>query len=96
MSALANTETAWPAPAICDERLAARVAVDATAFAELVDRYEQGLLRYTRSLLRDPHDAADAAQETWTRALGALRSSPVSVLSVRSWLFAIARNACMD
>jgi RNA polymerase sigma-70 factor, ECF subfamily len=96
MSALANTEIARPAPGLSDERLAARVGVDATAFAELVDRYEQGLLRYTRSLLRDPHDAADAAQEAWTRALDSLRTSPVRVLSVRSWLFAIARNACMD
>jgi RNA polymerase sigma-70 factor (ECF subfamily) len=82
--------------AIDDERLAARVACDATAFAELHERYEQPLLRYARSLLRDPHDAADAAQDAWTRALVALRESPGSVASVRSWLFTITRNACMD
>jgi RNA polymerase sigma-70 factor, ECF subfamily len=82
--------------ALDDERLAARVSCDATAFAELHERYEQALLRYTRSLLRNPHDAADAAQDAWTRALVALRESPDGVGSVRSWLFAIARNACMD
>lgn len=96
MSALANTAVV-PAPVgLSDERLAARVATDPTAFIELHERYEQPLLRYTRSLLRDPHDAADAAQDAWTRAFAALRESPVRVLSVRSWLFAVARNACMD
>jgi RNA polymerase sigma-70 factor (ECF subfamily) len=91
-----DAASAMGALAIDDERLAARVACDATAFAELHARYEQPLLRYVRSLLRDPHDAADAAQDAWTRALVALRESPGSVASVRSWLFAIARNACMD
>jgi RNA polymerase sigma-70 factor, ECF subfamily len=69
---------------------------DSTTFTELHRLYEQPLLRYTRSLLRDPHDAADAAQDAWTRAFAALQSSPARVLSMRSWLFAIARNACMD
>jgi RNA polymerase sigma-70 factor, ECF subfamily len=81
---------------ISDERLAARVSTDPTAFTELYERYAQPLLRFTRSLLRDPHDAADAAQDAWTRAFSALRAEPLRVLSVRSWLFAIARNACID
>jgi RNA polymerase sigma factor (sigma-70 family) len=81
---------------LSDERLAMRVPTDATAFAELHERYEQPLLRFTRSLLRDPHDAADAAQDTWTRAFASLRGEPLRVLSVRAWLFAIARNACID
>jgi RNA polymerase sigma factor (sigma-70 family) len=81
---------------VSDERLAARVASDPTAFAELHERYEKALLRYTCSLLRNSHDAADAAQDAWTRALAALHEEPVRVLSVRAWLFAIARNACMD
>jgi RNA polymerase sigma factor (sigma-70 family) len=81
---------------LSDERLAARVPCDATAFTELHERYEQPLLRYTRSLLRDSHDAADAAQDTWMRAFATLRADPLRVLSVRSWLFAVARNACMD
>jgi RNA polymerase sigma factor (sigma-70 family) len=97
VSALPKTAVVAPAPVgVSDERLATRVASDPTALAELHERYEQPLLRYTRSLLRDQHDAADAAQDAWTRALVALRDSPVRVLSVRSWLFAIARNACMD
>jgi RNA polymerase sigma-70 factor (ECF subfamily) len=81
---------------LSDERLAMRVATDATAFTELHERYEQPLLRFTRSLLRDPHDAADAAQDAWTRAFASLRGEPLRVLSVRAWLFAIARNACID
>jgi RNA polymerase sigma-70 factor (ECF subfamily) len=92
----ADVAFAMSAVVIDDERLAARVPCDATAFAELHERYEQALLRYARSILRDPHDAADAAQETWTRALAAMREGPGRVASVRSWLFAIARNACMD
>ena len=94
MSALPSTVTVQAG--LSDERLAARVASDPTAFAELHGRYEQPLLRYSRSLLRDPHDVADAAQDAWTRAFAALRESPPRVLCVRSWLFAITRNACMD
>ena len=96
VSALEHTLIEPVALGISDERLAARVPTDPTAFTELHERYAQPLLRFTRSLLRDPHDAADAAQDTWTRAFSALRAEPLRVLSVRSWLFAIARNACMD
>jgi RNA polymerase sigma-70 factor, ECF subfamily len=96
VSALEHTEIVPVAFGLSDERLAARVPTDRTAFTELHERYEQPLLRFTRSLLRDPHDAADAAQEAWTRAFAALSTEPLRVLSVRSWLFAIARNACID
>jgi RNA polymerase sigma-70 factor, ECF subfamily len=96
MSALEQTGYVPTPIGLSDERLAARVPSDQTAFTELHERYEQPLLRYTRSLLRDPHDAADAAQDAWTRAFAALSNEPLRVLSVRSWLFAIARNACMD
>jgi len=96
VSALEDTPVEPVAFGISDERLAARVPTDPTAFAELHERYGQPLLRFTRSLLRDPHDAADAAQDAWTRAFSALRTEPLRVLSVRSWLFAIARNACID
>jgi RNA polymerase sigma-70 factor, ECF subfamily len=96
VSALEHTDVVPVRLGLTDERLAARVPGDPTAFTELHERYEQRLLRFTRSLLRDPHDAADAAQDAWTRAFAALRSEPLHVLSVRSWLFAIARNACFD
>ena len=96
MSALEQMHVTPVGLGLSDERLAARVPTDATAFTELHERYEQPLLRFTGSLLRDSHDAADAAQDAWTRAFAALRAEPVRVLSVRAWLFAIARNACID
>jgi RNA polymerase sigma-70 factor, ECF subfamily len=96
VSALEHTDVVPVRVGLTDERLAARVPSDPTAFTELHERYEQPLLRFTRSLLRDPHDAADAAQDAWTRAFAALGAEPLRVLSVRSWLFAIARNACFD
>ncbi|MDX6655586.1 MAG: hypothetical protein QOH62_379 [Solirubrobacteraceae bacterium] len=69
---------------------------DSLAFAELHRRYDGALRRFAEGMLRDPHDAADVAQDTWARALSGLSDPPIHVLSVRPWLYAIARNACLD
>jgi RNA polymerase sigma factor (sigma-70 family) len=71
-------------------------ASDSLAFAELHRRYDGALRRFAEGMLRDPHDAADVAQDTWARALSGLSDPPIHVLSVRPWLYAIARNACLD
>lgn len=54
------------------------------------------LLRFCRWMLRDSDEAHDALQDTWIRALAALRDDRVGVAAHRPWLFAIARNVCLD
>ena len=61
---------------------------------EIVD-LQPRLLGFARSLTRDPEEAADLAQETTARALGALRSfSPGT--NLRAWLFRILRNTYLN
>jgi RNA polymerase sigma factor (sigma-70 family) len=69
----------------------------ADAFADdLYARYWTGLVRYVNSMLRDPHQAEEIAQETMLRAwrhadiLGPDRGSPWS------WLRRVAHNIMID
>lgn len=64
--------------------------------AELHERHEAELLRFCRWMLKDRDDAADAVQDTWIRAMTALGDGAVRVAAHRPWLFAIARNVCLD
>lgn len=74
----------------------ARPAADDRLFAELHARHEAELLRFCRWMLKNGEDAADAAQDTWIRAMTALAEGNVRVAAHRPWLFAIARNVCLD
>lgn len=65
------------------------------AVAELYRRYGKELFEYLCWLTKDPHRAEDLLQETFIRAMGGLfRFEGRS--SVRTWLFAIARNSYID
>jgi len=74
-----------------DTRLVARaLAGDGRAADEIVRLHSARVLRVCRSVLRDAHDADDAAQETWIRALRALPRFRGDDLG--AWLATIARN----
>ena len=98
---LAVTRARRPAPAFVpaaldDESLARRAgAGDDGALAELYGRYHQGLYRYCLSLVGDEDDARDALQETFVKALGALRRE-VRDAPLRPWLYRIAHNEAMS
>jgi RNA polymerase sigma factor (sigma-70 family) len=80
-------------PAISDESLAHGVRDgDDGAFEVLYQRYWEPLRRYAGRLLRDAVEGEDAAQVAFANAYRALRSGQTP-LSVRPWLYAIARNA---
>jgi RNA polymerase sigma factor (sigma-70 family) len=64
--------------------------------AALHERHSDELLRFCRWMLKNSDDAADALQDTWIRAMSALTEDGVRVASMRPWLYAIARNACLD
>jgi len=67
---------------------------DRDAFAELVERHQDGLYTMALRLLGRPEDAADVVQETFLRAYVNLpRLRPASV---RAWLFRVAVNAAHD
>lgn len=84
-----------PRPAPPATRRAPRPDAD-RILALLHESHGTELLRFCRWMLRDDEEAHDALQDTWIRALGALRDSRVGVAAHRPWLFAIARNVCLD
>jgi RNA polymerase sigma factor (sigma-70 family) len=76
------------------EVVATIVAGEPDGLAAAYDRYADSLYTYCRSMLPDPADAADAAQDAFviaaSRAEG-LRDPE----RLRAWLYAIARNECL-
>jgi RNA polymerase sigma-70 factor, ECF subfamily len=77
------------------ELLAAHVAGDRFAFAELFRRHHRQLHRIARLTSRCAEDAEDALQEAMAsahRAAGAFRHDA----AVSSWLHRIVVNACLD
>jgi RNA polymerase sigma-70 factor (ECF subfamily) len=67
-------------------------AGDACAFERFVERHEASISRFLTNVLDDPAAAEDALQETFLAAWRAARRFR-GESSVRTWVFAIARNA---
>lgn len=68
---------------------------DAEAFGKIVDAYQSRLFGFVRRMVKDADEAADVAQETFVRAFqGIHRFDGRS--SIRTWLFRIAYNLCID
>ena len=57
--------------------------------------YFRDVYRYVRALSQNEHLAEEIAQETFTRALGAVDRFDGRG-DVRAWLFTIAKNAWVD
>ena len=77
------------------ELLAAHVAGDRYAFAELFGRHQRQLHRLARLTTRCPEDAEDALQDAMLsahRGAGSFRYDA----AVGSWLHRIVVNACLD
>jgi RNA polymerase sigma-70 factor (ECF subfamily) len=77
------------------ELLAAHVAGDRYAFAELFHRHHRKLRRLAARTSRCPEDAADALQDAMLaahRSAGSFRRDA----AVSSWLHRIVLNACLD
>jgi RNA polymerase sigma-70 factor, ECF subfamily len=86
--------TREPVPTLPDEEaewIRAAQAGDRGAFARLVERYWDRLYRWLYHLTRDRHAAEDLTQETFLRALAAVKSfRPGS--NFRAWVFRIGHN----
>jgi RNA polymerase sigma factor (sigma-70 family) len=66
---------------------------DEAAAADLVERHAQETFRLALSILDDPTEAEEAAQEAWLKALDHLDAFRGEA-SFRTWLFTITLNTC--
>lgn len=75
-----------------DEQLIDQIqAGNPAAFAQLYQRYKNGIFAFCFRLLRDRDDALDAAQEIFVKIHNRLHSLN-DTSSFRAWMFTIARN----
>jgi RNA polymerase sigma-70 factor (ECF subfamily) len=70
---------------------------DAEAYAGLVERYQGPLIAFLFQMIRDREAARELAQETFLKAYVSIREYETrNQAAFSTWLFAIARNGCID
>ena len=78
-----------------DQLLELLRAGDEAALAELMRQHRHSIVNFCYRLLGNAGEADDAAQETFVRCYQA-RHRLRSGTKLSTWLFAIARNLCLD
>ena len=68
---------------------------DCKAFDEIVARYKDGIYNYICRMISNRDDAEDLAQEVFVRAYASMKSFRRDS-NLRTWLFRIATNLCVD
>ncbi|HVL39713.1 MAG TPA: sigma-70 family RNA polymerase sigma factor [Fimbriimonadaceae bacterium] len=68
---------------------------DMEAFGKIVDAYQNRVFGFVRRMVGDPDESADIAQEVFIRAFQSFRRFD-GRSSLRTWLFRIAYNLCVD
>ncbi len=81
---------------LSDEELLRRYCHDRRAadFEALFARHAPSLYRHCRHFLKNPEDSRDAVMQVFEKCIRSLPDRQVS--SFRGWLFAMARNECID
>ncbi|MDP2838384.1 MAG: sigma-70 family RNA polymerase sigma factor, partial [Candidatus Moranbacteria bacterium] len=81
---------------LSDEAMVERIrSNDQELYAVIVERYQNRLLRYALSLLKDEHKAADVVQESFIKAFINLHSFDTKK-KFSSWVYRIVHNEAMD
>ena len=70
-------------------------AGDQRAFEQLVQAYDQSVLRLALNLLRSPEDASDVYQEAFLRVYRNLHTFRFDC-SFQTWMYRIVTNLCVD
>lgn len=82
---------------ISDDDLVRRAAAgDASAWGELMNRHLSSVVSFAWFRLRDRAEAEDVAQETMLRFSKKAQSWEPGGAQVRSWLYRVAGNLCID
>jgi len=68
---------------------------DVEAFGKLVDAYQSRVFGFVRRMIPNPDEAADITQEVFIKAFQSFGRFDGRA-SVRTWLFRIAHNLCID
>ena len=68
---------------------------DMDAFGKVVDAYQSRVFGFVRRMVKDAEDAADISQEVFIRAYQSFERFD-GRSSLRTWLFRIAYNLCVD
>ncbi|MBC8064130.1 MAG: sigma-70 family RNA polymerase sigma factor [Chlorobia bacterium] len=68
---------------------------DYEAFGKLVDAYQNRVFGFIRRMVSNPDEAADLTQDVFIRAFQSFHRFD-GRCSVRTWLFRIAYNLCVD
>lgn len=79
-----------------DDRLVALIrSGNEAAFEVVYERYHRSLLSFSRHMLGNTEDAAEAVQQTFLSAYRDLTTS-AKAIQLKAWLFTIARNRCLS
>jgi RNA polymerase sigma factor (sigma-70 family) len=80
-----------------DDRLVRQVQQGSEAAFEVVfERYSASVLAFCRHMLGSPQEAEDALQVTFSAAYRDLQRRPGREVTLKPWLFTIARNNCLS
>jgi RNA polymerase sigma-70 factor (ECF subfamily) len=80
-----------------DDALVARIAGgDGRAWQAIVDRHAQSILGSAWYMLGDRAEAEDVAQETFIRLMGKAGTWEPGGPKLRTWLYRVAANLCID
>ena len=77
------------------EYVASALDGDESAYAALVDKYQNALFHHVRKIVRDKSEVDDLVQETFIKAFSALESYSTQY-AFSTWLYKIATNHAID